>query len=83
VNAFTAFAGRSPANRPSFLAAAADAVAVAGRALLSAWREACEIKHLESLSDAHLRDIGITRSEIALVVRGTDIDEVRGRHVLD
>ena len=83
MSTFTEFAGVASGQHASIFSTAADAVASAGRALMGCWRQAGEIKHLESLSDNQLRDIGITRSEIALVVRGADIDQVRGRHVLD
>lgn len=83
MSAFTEFVGHPAVGRTSIAGVAADAVMAALRALLARRRESRAIAHLESLNDHHLRDIGITRSEVALVVRGADIDRLRGRHVLD
>jgi len=61
----------------------AGKVARSFRALVRRHREARAIEHLESLSDHSLKDIGIARSEIALVVRWGQIARARGRHVPD
>jgi uncharacterized protein YjiS (DUF1127 family) len=83
MSSITEFIARAPHLRASALGAAADTVAACLRSLLRWPSDTVTIGHLESLSDHQLRDIGITRSEIALVVRGTDIDRVRGRHAID
>lgn len=83
MSTITELIGQAAGSRRSIFAAVADAVAAAGRAMLNRQGEAASIRHLESLSDFYLRDIGITRSQIPLVVRGIDIDQVRGRHVVD
>lgn len=83
MSTITEFGARAPHARASMMAAAASAVLAGVQSLLRWPSDMITVSHLESFSDHQLRDIGITRSEISLVVRGADIAGVRGRHVID
>ena len=59
------------------LATTRDVTAATIDRLVQSYRHGQAIRHLESLSDHSLKDIGIDRSEIAARVRGSNLDHVR------
>jgi uncharacterized protein YjiS (DUF1127 family) len=70
--------------RRSLLAIAAATLAFRAKAVLSAmrdWQEAREAaRHLKTLSDQQLKDIGINRGQIEFLVRGYAVPWARSGH---
>jgi len=66
------------------IAGAAAALAARAAAALQAireWRDArAAARHLDTLSDEQLKDIGIHRGQIAFLVRGLSVPWTRGGH---
>jgi uncharacterized protein YjiS (DUF1127 family) len=42
-----------------------------------------ETTAIGALSDAMLKDIGLTRTDVELAARGTPLDQIRARHTFD